>query len=91
VITNTHESAQLLVCARGMLFVTESGHQLRATAFKRTLGWTTLAEGRRSHDLRHTAACLWLARGVDPVTVQAWMAPLNRDPEPVPARPRNLR
>jgi hypothetical protein len=23
--------------------------------------------------LRHTAACLWLARGVDPVTVQAWM------------------
>ena len=33
----------------------------------------TLAEGRRIHDLRHTAACLWLARGVDPVTVQAWM------------------
>ena len=26
------------------------------------------------HDLRHTAACLWLARGVDPMTVQAWMA-----------------
>ena len=31
------------------------------------------ADGRRIHDLRHTAACLWLARGVDPVTVQAWM------------------
>jgi integrase len=29
--------------------------------------------GRRILDLRHTAACLWLARGVDPVTVQAWM------------------
>lgn len=29
--------------------------------------------GRRIHDLRHTAACLWLARGVDAVTVQAWM------------------
>jgi integrase len=55
------------------LFVTESGHQLHATAFKRTLTWTTIAEGRRIHDLRHTAACLWLARGVDPVTVQAWM------------------
>jgi len=55
------------------LFVTESGHQLHATAFKRTLAWTTIAEGRRIHDLRHTAACLWLARGVDPVTVQAWM------------------
>ncbi|MEP7091128.1 MAG: tyrosine-type recombinase/integrase [Nocardioidaceae bacterium] len=25
------------------------------------------------HDLRHTAACSWLARGVDPVTVQAWL------------------
>ena len=32
-----------------------------------------LRVGRRIHDLRHTAACLWLARGVDPVTVQAWM------------------
>lgn len=55
------------------LFVTSSGHQLHASAFKRTLHWATVAEGRRIHDLRHTAACLWLARGVDPVTVQAWM------------------
>ena len=55
------------------LFVTSSGHRLHSTAFKRTLGWSTLAEGRRIHDLRHTAACLWLARGVDPGTVQAWM------------------
>lgn len=31
------------------------------------------ATGRRIHDLRHTAACLWLARGVDASTVQAWM------------------
>lgn len=28
---------------------------------------------RRIHDLRHTAACLWLARSVDPGTVQQWM------------------
>ncbi len=56
-----------------LLFVTDSGHQLHASAFKRTLDWSTLAQGRRIHDLRHTAACLWLARGVDPVTVQAWM------------------
>ena len=34
---------------------------------------TTVAPGRRIHDLRHTAACLWLARGVDPVAVQAWL------------------
>lgn len=56
-----------------LLFVTDSGSQLHASAFKRTLRWPTLAQGRRIHDLRHTAACLWLARGVDPVTVQAWM------------------
>lgn len=55
------------------LFVTYTGHQLHATAFKRTLDWSAVGEGRRIHDLRHTAACLWLARGVDPVTVQAWM------------------
>jgi integrase len=55
------------------LFVTSSGHRLHASAFERSLGWSTLAEGRRIHDLRHTAACLWLARGVDPGTVQAWM------------------
>lgn len=55
------------------LFVTGSGHQLHASAFKRTLDWSTVGEGRRIHDLRHAAACLWLARGVDPVTVQAWM------------------
>ena len=34
-------------------------------------------DGRRIHDLRHTAACLWLARGVDPVTVQAWMGHID--------------
>jgi integrase len=65
-------------CAEGRdpderLFLTESGHRLHATAFKRTLNWAQTAEGRRIHDLRHTAACLWLARGVDVVTVQAWM------------------
>lgn len=65
-------------CAAGRgpderLFVTESGARLHASAFKRTLDWATVAEGRRIHDLRHTAACLWLARGVDVVTVQAWM------------------
>jgi hypothetical protein len=45
-----------------LLCVTETGHQLHATAFKRTLGWTKIADGRRIHDLRHTAACMWLAR-----------------------------
>ena len=56
-----------------LLFVTESGHQLHASALKRTVNWSGLSRGRRIHDLRHTAACLWLARGVDLATVQAWM------------------
>ena len=43
-----------------LLFVTSSGHKLYAGLFTRTLGWQDLAAGRRIHDLRHTAACLWL-------------------------------
>jgi integrase len=50
-----------------LLFRTEGGSQLHRTATLRPVNW------RRIHDLRHTAACLWLARGVDPGTVQAWM------------------
>jgi integrase len=37
-----------------------------------------VAEGRRIHNLRHTAACLWLARRVDPIMEQAWMGSLHR-------------
>ena len=55
------------------LFVSVRGISCTRRAFKRTLDWAVVGEGRRIHDLRHTAACLWLARGVDPVTVQAWM------------------
>jgi integrase len=61
----------LLACTDGkgpddLLFTTKSGHQLHATAVKRTIAWSAVAPGRRIHDLRHTAACLWLAKGVDP-------------------------
>ena len=56
-----------------LLGVTPSGHQLDASALKRTVSWSTISQGRRIYDLRHTAACLWLAEGVDPATVQAWM------------------
>ena len=56
-----------------LLLTTRTGHQLHATAVKRAVFWSQVAPGRRIHDLRHTAACLWLARGVDPVTVQAWL------------------
>jgi integrase len=56
-----------------LLLTTRSGHQLHASAVKRSVSWSTVATGRRIHDLRHTAACLWLGKGVDPVTVQAWL------------------
>ncbi|WP_285105524.1 hypothetical protein [Promicromonospora sp. MEB111] len=38
----------------------------------RALDWEKTSQGRRLHDLRHTAACLWLAHCVDLATVQAW-------------------
>ena len=56
-----------------LLLTTEGGAMLHRTATLRALKWETTGAGRRIHDLRHTAACLWLARGVDLVTVQGWM------------------
>jgi integrase len=58
---------------RDFLFTTAGGAQLHRTAVLRTVGWSRTGDGRRIHDLRHTAACLWMARSVDPGTVQAWM------------------
>ncbi len=56
-----------------LLLTTAGGARLHRTAVLRTVKWDRTGGGRRIHDLRHTAACLWLARGVDPGTVQAWM------------------
>ena len=56
-----------------LLFTTQGGAQLHRTSVLRAVDWRTTGQGRRIHDLRHTAACLWLARSVDPGTVQAWM------------------
>jgi integrase len=56
-----------------LLVTTERGAQLHRTAFIRATHWETLGRGRRLHDLRHTAACLWLAKGVDLGTVQGWL------------------
>lgn len=55
-----------------LLLTTTRGAMLHRSAVLRTLDWTTTGRGRRLHDLRHTAACLWLARRVDLATVQAW-------------------
>src|SRR5688572_19803232 len=51
----------------------QGGAQLHRTSVLRAVNWRKTSQGRRIHDLRHTAACLWLARSVDPGTVQAWM------------------
>lgn len=56
-----------------LLLTTSAGSRLHRTAVLRTVQWSGSNEGRRIHDLRHTAACLWLARGVDPGTVQGWL------------------
>lgn len=59
--------------ADDLLITTSRGAQLHRSAVLRSVKWEKTSQGRRLHDLRHTAACLWLARGVDPGTVQAWM------------------
>lgn len=56
-----------------LLFVTSRGSRLHRTPVIRAVKWAQTARGRRIHDLRHTAACLWLTKGVDAATVQAWM------------------
>ncbi|WP_125773131.1 tyrosine-type recombinase/integrase [Antribacter gilvus] len=55
-----------------LLFTTTRGAQLHRAPVLRTLDAKNTFGGRRIHDLRHTAACLWLTYGVDPGTVQAW-------------------
>lgn len=56
-----------------LLFTTERRAQLHRSAVLRTVDWKHTGQGRRLYDLRHTAACLWLSRRVDPGTVQNWM------------------
>jgi hypothetical protein len=56
-----------------LLFTTDGGSPLHRTATLRAVDSPKTNPGRRIHDLRHTAACLWLAGGVDPGAVQAWM------------------
>ena len=59
--------------ADDLLVTTANGARLYATAFKNSTNWIVTGRGRRLHDLRHTAACLWLEAGVSLTTVQAWM------------------
>ena len=57
------------------LFAAPAGGPLRESNWKRSVGWRAarVAAGVpdvRVHDLRHTAASLWLAAGADPKVVQ---------------------
>ncbi len=62
------------------LFTTVTGVQLRMNLFRRYTSWTTTAEGRRVHMLRHYAASQWLRSGVPVNQVAAW---LGDDPRTV--------
>lgn len=56
-----------------LLFTRPGGGQLHRSMFVRQANWSTVGRGRTLHDLRHTAACLWLMGGVPLGTVQAWL------------------
>lgn len=62
--------------ATDWLFASPEGGPLRESNWKRAVRWSDAVTklGRpslRVHDLRHTAASLWLASGADPKVVQA--------------------
>ena len=59
--------------ADDLLITGPRGGQLWNARFRRLTSWSVLGRGRRLHDLRHTAACMWLSRGVDLGTVSAWL------------------
>jgi integrase len=57
------------------LFNAPRGGPLRESNWKRSVRWSTATSaagvpGFRVHDLRHTAALVWLAAGADPKVVQ---------------------
>ncbi|EWT06051.1 hypothetical protein N864_00680 [Intrasporangium chromatireducens Q5-1] len=56
-----------------LLFPAPEGGYLSAQNWRRAVRWTTTGLGRRPHDLRHTAASLWIAAGVDIKTVSSWL------------------
>jgi integrase len=56
-----------------LLFTSDSGTRLHESNWRRAVGWRESCRGRRVHDLRHSAATIWIRSGVDPKTVQTWL------------------
>jgi len=56
-----------------LVFPNTNGGHRSGRNWSRDSHWEDLNRGRRVHDLRHTAATLWLQNGVDLKTVQAWL------------------
>lgn len=54
-----------------LLLTTSRLKQLHRHAFVRATDWATLADGRRIHDLRHSAICWWLSAGLPLHVVKA--------------------
>ena len=59
------------------VFQNSKGGKLLGRNFTRSVKWETIAAGRRLHDLRHTAATLWLQTQVDISVVSAWLGHSN--------------
>ncbi|MEX1078509.1 MAG: tyrosine-type recombinase/integrase [Homoserinimonas sp.] len=56
-----------------LIFANAAGNRTGNKNWTRKVNWKKLNRGRRIHDLRHTAATLWLSSSVDPKTVQTWL------------------
>lgn len=54
-----------------LLLTTSHLRQLHRHAFVRSTDWAALADGRRIHDLRHSAICWWLSAGLPLHVVKA--------------------
>ena len=55
------------------VFQDSKGGKLLGRNFTRSVKWEIVAPGHRLHDLRHTAATLWIQNQIDISTVSAWL------------------
>jgi integrase len=56
-----------------LVFGNAAGNRIGGKNWVRKVNWTAHCRGRRIHDLRHSAATIWLSNGLDPKTVQTWL------------------